>query len=225
MPFHQLQAEQIQRFRDAWKAAGHQREPRVSVSRSIFPIVNDLDRAYFGRESGEPGPGRPPRRRRRPVRQDVRRGARPAGRGARRGRGDRGRRHPAADGPQPARRRLQRPPARQRGAPRRAGARLALNAVRHACCFARGRGVAGRHRQCHGIGTGRLVARPGRRRHSPAERVGAAGRCRGHTSRRGRDRTDRRDPCRAGGCGQGRRGAAGRVGAARRQGRRQRDHR
>src|SRR4029434_11285542 len=36
VPFHQLQAEQIQRFRDAWTAAGHQREPRVSVSRSIF---------------------------------------------------------------------------------------------------------------------------------------------------------------------------------------------
>ncbi|HEV7658178.1 MAG TPA: LLM class flavin-dependent oxidoreductase [Mycobacteriales bacterium] len=48
VPFHQLQAEQIQRFRDAWKAAGHDREPRVSVSRSIFPIVSDLDRAYFG---------------------------------------------------------------------------------------------------------------------------------------------------------------------------------
>ncbi|WP_323095238.1 LLM class flavin-dependent oxidoreductase [Intrasporangium sp. YIM S08009] len=52
VPFHQLQAEQIQRFRDAWKAAGHEREPRVSVSRSVFPIVNDMDRAYFGRESG-----------------------------------------------------------------------------------------------------------------------------------------------------------------------------
>ena len=51
VPFHQLQAEQIQRFRDAWKAAGHVREPRVSVSRSIFPIVSDLDRAYFGHES------------------------------------------------------------------------------------------------------------------------------------------------------------------------------
>ena len=48
VPFHQLQAEQIQRFRDAWSAGGHEREPRVSVSRSIFPIVNDLDRAYFG---------------------------------------------------------------------------------------------------------------------------------------------------------------------------------
>jgi alkanesulfonate monooxygenase SsuD/methylene tetrahydromethanopterin reductase-like flavin-dependent oxidoreductase (luciferase family) len=52
VPFHQLQAEQIQRFRDAWKQAGHVRAPRVSVSRSIFPIVSDLDRAYFGRESG-----------------------------------------------------------------------------------------------------------------------------------------------------------------------------
>ena len=51
VPFHQLQAEQIQRFRDAWKAAGHEREPRVSVSRSIFPIVNDADRMYFGRDT------------------------------------------------------------------------------------------------------------------------------------------------------------------------------
>jgi alkanesulfonate monooxygenase SsuD/methylene tetrahydromethanopterin reductase-like flavin-dependent oxidoreductase (luciferase family) len=52
VPFHVLQAEQIQRFRDAWAAAGHEREPRVSVSRSIFPIVDDRDRAYFG-GSGE----------------------------------------------------------------------------------------------------------------------------------------------------------------------------
>lgn len=51
VPFHQLQAEQIQRFRDAWKAAGHAREPRVSVSRSIFPIVSDLDRQFFLRET------------------------------------------------------------------------------------------------------------------------------------------------------------------------------
>ena len=50
VPFHELQAEQIQRFRDAWKAAGHDREPRVSVSRSIFPIVSDLDRQLFWRE-------------------------------------------------------------------------------------------------------------------------------------------------------------------------------
>jgi alkanesulfonate monooxygenase SsuD/methylene tetrahydromethanopterin reductase-like flavin-dependent oxidoreductase (luciferase family) len=51
VPFHQLQAEQIQRFRDAWTAAGHPGQPRVSVSRSIFPIVNEMDRAYFGRET------------------------------------------------------------------------------------------------------------------------------------------------------------------------------
>ncbi len=50
VPFHQLQAEQIERFRKTWAEAGHAREPRVSVSRSIFPIVNDLDRTYFGRE-------------------------------------------------------------------------------------------------------------------------------------------------------------------------------
>ena len=49
VPFHELQAEQIQRFRDAWAAAGHQREPRVSVSRSIFALVDDRDRQYFGR--------------------------------------------------------------------------------------------------------------------------------------------------------------------------------
>src|SRR4249920_933862 len=51
VPFHQLQAEQIQRFHDAWKAAGHPREPRVSVSRSIFPITSELDRSLFGREA------------------------------------------------------------------------------------------------------------------------------------------------------------------------------
>ena len=50
VPFHELQAEQIERFRKAWTDAGHDREPRVSVSRSIFPIVDDLDRTYFGRE-------------------------------------------------------------------------------------------------------------------------------------------------------------------------------
>jgi alkanesulfonate monooxygenase SsuD/methylene tetrahydromethanopterin reductase-like flavin-dependent oxidoreductase (luciferase family) len=49
-PFHLQQAEQIQAFRDAWREAGHQREPRVSVSRSIFALVDDRDRAYFGRQ-------------------------------------------------------------------------------------------------------------------------------------------------------------------------------
>ncbi|SIR95762.1 LLM class flavin-dependent oxidoreductase [Williamsia sterculiae] len=53
IPFHKLQAEQIQRFRDAWATAGHAREPRVSVSRSIFAITDDRDRAYFGRGGQE----------------------------------------------------------------------------------------------------------------------------------------------------------------------------
>ncbi len=49
LPFHVQQAKQIRAFREAWKAAGHKREPRVSVSRSIFALVDDRDRAYFGR--------------------------------------------------------------------------------------------------------------------------------------------------------------------------------
>jgi len=48
-PFHVQQAKQIRAYRAAWKEAGHAREPRVSVSRSIFALVNDMDRAYFGR--------------------------------------------------------------------------------------------------------------------------------------------------------------------------------
>ncbi|SFE22000.1 LLM class flavin-dependent oxidoreductase [Methylobacterium sp. 13MFTsu3.1M2] len=48
-PFHVQQAKQIRRYRQAWQDAGHARTPRVSVSRSIFALVNDLDRAYFGR--------------------------------------------------------------------------------------------------------------------------------------------------------------------------------
>lgn len=53
-PFHIQQAEQIRAFREAWKAAGHTREPRVSVSRSIFALVDDRDRVYFGgNQSGD----------------------------------------------------------------------------------------------------------------------------------------------------------------------------
>jgi alkanesulfonate monooxygenase SsuD/methylene tetrahydromethanopterin reductase-like flavin-dependent oxidoreductase (luciferase family) len=48
-PFHIQQVKQIRAFREAWKVAGHKREPRVSVSRSIFALVDDRDRAYFGR--------------------------------------------------------------------------------------------------------------------------------------------------------------------------------
>jgi len=47
-PFHIQQAEQIEAYRTAWKAAGHRREPRVSVSRSIFALVDERDVAYFG---------------------------------------------------------------------------------------------------------------------------------------------------------------------------------
>jgi alkanesulfonate monooxygenase SsuD/methylene tetrahydromethanopterin reductase-like flavin-dependent oxidoreductase (luciferase family) len=47
-PFHIQQAEQIRAYRTAWAEASHTREPRVSVSRSIFALVNDTDRAFFG---------------------------------------------------------------------------------------------------------------------------------------------------------------------------------
>lgn len=50
-PFHIQQAEQIRLYKEAWKKAGHKREPRVSVSRSIFALTTDEDRYLFGRES------------------------------------------------------------------------------------------------------------------------------------------------------------------------------
>ena len=49
-PFHVQQRRQIDAFREAWAEAGHDVEPRVSVSRSIMPITTDMDRAYFGHE-------------------------------------------------------------------------------------------------------------------------------------------------------------------------------
>jgi len=52
-PFHVQQAEQIRLYKAAWQAAGHARTPRVSVSRSIFALVNDQDRMYFGRDRSE----------------------------------------------------------------------------------------------------------------------------------------------------------------------------
>jgi alkanesulfonate monooxygenase SsuD/methylene tetrahydromethanopterin reductase-like flavin-dependent oxidoreductase (luciferase family) len=48
VPFDELQAEQIALFRAAWAEAGWDREPRVSVSRSILPIIDDETRHYFG---------------------------------------------------------------------------------------------------------------------------------------------------------------------------------
>src|SRR6218665_3382425 len=49
--FHIQQAKQIRAYREAWKEAGHERPPRVSVSRSIFALVDDRDRMYFGERS------------------------------------------------------------------------------------------------------------------------------------------------------------------------------
>src|SRR5258705_9109813 len=34
--------------RDGWREAGHEREPRVSISRSVIPIIDDETRRYFG---------------------------------------------------------------------------------------------------------------------------------------------------------------------------------
>ena len=53
VPFDELQAEQIALFRDAWAEAGHQREPRVSVSRSVIPITSELDLRLFGQDANE----------------------------------------------------------------------------------------------------------------------------------------------------------------------------
>jgi alkanesulfonate monooxygenase SsuD/methylene tetrahydromethanopterin reductase-like flavin-dependent oxidoreductase (luciferase family) len=52
-PLHIQQTAQIRAFRAAWKEAGHERTPRVSVSRSIFPLIDDRDHDYFGRGSRE----------------------------------------------------------------------------------------------------------------------------------------------------------------------------
>lgn len=52
-PFDELQREQIERFRAAYREAGHTGAPRVSVSRSVFPIVSEQDELYFGLRSSE----------------------------------------------------------------------------------------------------------------------------------------------------------------------------
>jgi len=51
-PFDLLQAQQLDAFRAAWREAGHEGEPRTSVSRSIFPIVTAEDEMYFGGSAG-----------------------------------------------------------------------------------------------------------------------------------------------------------------------------
>ena len=51
--FGDLQAEQIERYRAAFREAGHTHAPRVSVSRSVFPIVTEQDRRLFGLRPGD----------------------------------------------------------------------------------------------------------------------------------------------------------------------------
>jgi alkanesulfonate monooxygenase SsuD/methylene tetrahydromethanopterin reductase-like flavin-dependent oxidoreductase (luciferase family) len=53
-PFDELQAQQLEVFRAAWREAGHTGVPRTSVSRSIFPITTAEDQMYFGgRQDGD----------------------------------------------------------------------------------------------------------------------------------------------------------------------------
>jgi len=49
-PLHIQQRKQIEAYHAAWKEAGHTREPRVSVSRSIFALVDERDWSYFGHD-------------------------------------------------------------------------------------------------------------------------------------------------------------------------------
>nr|WP_318381164.1 LLM class flavin-dependent oxidoreductase [uncultured Enterobacter sp.] len=51
--FHIQQAKQIRAYRAAWAEAGHTRTPRVSVSRSIFALMDNRDRSYFGGSGNE----------------------------------------------------------------------------------------------------------------------------------------------------------------------------
>ena len=44
-------ASKLRRIARRGRKRGTARTPRVSVSRSIFPLVDDRDRAYFGRDA------------------------------------------------------------------------------------------------------------------------------------------------------------------------------
>lgn len=66
IPFDELQAEQIAVYREAWQAAGWQRRPLISVSRTVLPITDEQGEALFGHERHSteqvgtmPEPGRP----------------------------------------------------------------------------------------------------------------------------------------------------------------------
>ena len=47
-PLGVIQSRQIAAFREAWAEAGHPGTPRVSISRSIMPIIDDETALYFG---------------------------------------------------------------------------------------------------------------------------------------------------------------------------------
>ncbi len=75
VPFHQLQAEQIARFRDTWAAAGHDWEPRGLGEPQHLPDHERHRPRLLRDRHRRVRPGGPDRRRHRPLRQDVRRGA------------------------------------------------------------------------------------------------------------------------------------------------------
>ena len=51
LPFHVQQAGHIRAYRAVWKETGRTASHRVSVSRSIFALMDDRDRAWFGQDS------------------------------------------------------------------------------------------------------------------------------------------------------------------------------
>ncbi len=126
-PLHIQQRKQIEAYRAAWKEAGHTREPRISVSRSIFALVDDRDRAFFGHDRDDRDKigwldetTRAVFGRSYAEEPDVLVKELAAGRSDRRGR------HAAADRPQPARRGIQRARHREHPQVRGPGPGLAL---------------------------------------------------------------------------------------------------
>ena len=126
-PFHVQQAEQIRLYKTAWKEAGHKRTPRVSVSRSIFALMNDQDRMYFGRDDEKDQVGFLGGSERADIRAQLRGRARQADRAAQGRRGHRRSRHAFVDRAQSTRRRVQRPCHRGDPQARRAGIGLAVS--------------------------------------------------------------------------------------------------
>jgi alkanesulfonate monooxygenase SsuD/methylene tetrahydromethanopterin reductase-like flavin-dependent oxidoreductase (luciferase family) len=52
-PFDRLQATQIEAFREAWAEAGWGWEPRVSISRTVIPVVPGQEPRIFGRDTSD----------------------------------------------------------------------------------------------------------------------------------------------------------------------------